>query len=64
VFPNPVTSGLNHLAKVGVAGSNPVVRSRQMRVSVDPRDSAGDSSGHTPGQEKGLRVSCNQQCVL
>jgi hypothetical protein len=38
----------HHLAKVGVAGSNPVVRSRSDAVSPFHERSAGDCLGDSP----------------
>jgi hypothetical protein len=48
----------HHLAKVGVAGSNPVVRSRSGAVSGDPSGSTGDTLGdrrdHDQAEQGGL----------
>ena len=45
----------HHLAKVGVAGSNPVVRSRSEGVSTPEAPSSGHSLGHTAGPQGAYR---------
>ena len=40
----------HHLAKVGVAGSNPVVRSRSEALSTPEGASLGHSLGASPGR--------------
>jgi hypothetical protein len=54
----------HHLAKVGVAGSNPVVRSRSEAVSERESFPAGDTAGDTSKSEQNPDVVGEAQSTL